>query len=434
MIFLFIIYLFVNYFFISKKILNVCTVGLLYILLSILFGKYTIEYSAQWVSQFDLSYARLSVKYLEYAYYTILLTIFFLQLFFPEKRLRNSTRINLKGLISANSSWILILILSIPLYLVFISIYFPVFQDKTFVSKYFQDRLAEFIPYRPFYTLSINSMSTLLFLQLNYFLLKNRNFNIYRVLVNKKFAKILFMSISLFFTAKRGQLFFPFFISLVSYLIYRRKVLGLTIFSSLALILISISRNINQLLTGTFKFEDALMSFSTSFFVSVRELARVLYSFEIGGYNYLYGKTYIAGFFSFIPTSINTLKANYNYMRYTSVISGQNPDDFGGMRSTFVGEAYINFGVFGIISCSVFFALLMYFVYLWIKKYSTDSFVYFLFTLWCLKLIIFPFYENGSAMLLFFLITILFMIIPSIKLSISRGRLALKLKFLNKNA
>ncbi|WP_422082725.1 O-antigen polymerase [Ulvibacterium sp.] len=431
MIIIFAAYLLIHYFYVSKKIFNVCTLGLFYIMLSIIFGKYTTEYSSQWVSQFDLNYTSLSLRYLKYAFVTILLTILFLQLWFPENKLKKSRRINVKNLISANSSWLLILGLAVPLYLVFLNIYIPVFEEKTFISKYFQDRLTEFIPYRPYYTLSINALSTLLFLQINYFLLNVRKVNLYRLLLNKKLGKILFMSATLFFTAKRGQMFFPFFISLVAYLIYRRKIIKLSVFGALALFLISIARNINQLLSGNFRFEDALMSFSTSFFVSVRELARVLSSFTEGNYEYLYGKTYVAGIFSFIPTSVNVLKANFNYMRYTSTISGQNPDDFGGMRSTFAGEAFINFNVPGIFIISMLFAVAIYLIYFWINKYSDNIFIYFLFTIWCLKLIILPFYENGSAMILFFLITVIFMIIPSLNIDLKKDKLLLRIRFLS---
>jgi hypothetical protein len=432
MIIAFIVYLFFSYIFFSKKIINLCTLSLVYIMVGIYVGENTIKFSSQWVRFTDFSFFELSVNYLKTGFYIILLSFIFYQIIFKERKLK---KINSQGfgyLFSINVSWALVITLVIPLYFVFFNIYFPVLEEKTFISKYFQDRLEDFIPYRPFYTLAINGLSTILFLQINYFLFTYKKISFLKLFMNKNFLKLFFICVSLFFTAKRGQLFFPIFISIISFFIYKKKILKLTFVGGLLIIIAAISRNFSKLINGDFVIEDVFMSLSTSFFVSVRELTRVLYFFNEGNHDLLYGKTYIAGLFSFIPTSINTLKANYNYMRYTSIISNQNPDDFGGMRSTYLGEAYVNFGQIGIILLPVFYALTIYIFHLLVKKYSYDTFIYYTATLWIFKMIILPIYENGSSMLLFFLITILFMILPSFKVVSKNDKLILKIMFLNK--
>jgi len=330
-------------------------------------------------------------------------------------------------------SWSLIILVSIPLYLVFINIYFPVFEDKTFISKYFQDRLNDFIPYRPFYTLSINGLSTILFLQINYFLFSFKKVSFLKLIKNKKFLKLFFLTITLFFTAKRGQFYYPIFISIVAYLIYKRHLVKLVLTSSFLIVLVGVSRNFSEVIKGEFSLEHTLMALSTSFFVSVRELTRVLFFFNDGDNSYLFGKTYIAGFFSFIPTRINSLKANYNYMRYTSIISNQNPDDFGGMRSTYLGEAFVNFGFVGIVLLPIFFALFVYIIHIFIKKYAINDFIYYIMVFWVFKVLVMPFYENGSSMILFFLITILFMFICAVRVISRDNRSILKITFLQKN-
>lgn len=432
MIIAFLGYLIFYYLFVSKRIVNLCSLSLLYILIGIYVGKSTIKFSAQWVRFYDLSFFDESVNFLTTGFYIVLVFFVFFQVLFQERKLKKSNSINFDKLFSINISWPLILVLALPLYLVFFNIYFPVFQEKTFISKYFQDRLEDFIPYRPFYTLAINGLSTLLFLQINYFLFSYRRVSLLKLFLNKNFIKLGFLAISLFFTAKRGQLFFPVFISIVSFLIYKRKVLKLTFAGGGFILVTAISRNFAKLMSGEFNFEDILMSLSTSFFVSVRELTRVLYFFEKGDYSLLYGKTYIAGLFSFIPTSLNSLKADYSYMRYTSIISNQNPDDFGGMRSTYLGEAYINFGLIGIIICPIIFALIIYLFHIIIKKYSSNNFIYFLATLWIFKMVILPIYENGSSMFLFFILTVIFMIIPSFKIKYKQNKMILRVLFLNK--
>ena len=429
-----IIYLIFSYIYISRRIINLCNLSLLYIMAGVYIGEFTINYSARWVNLNDFTYAENSIYYLKLGFYLVIFSILVLQILFKERNLKKSNSIAFGSLFSTNINWFLILLISIPLYLVFIDIYIPVFEDKTYVSKYFQDRLNEFIPYRPFYTLSINGLSTLLFLQINYFLFTSKKVNFLKLILNRNFIKLIFIMVSLFFTAKRGQLFFPIFISVISYLIYRKKIAKLSLFGSLMIILAGISRNFSKILEGDFRFEDIVMSLSTSFFVSVRELTRVLYHFNLGDHNFLYGKTYIAGLFSFIPTQINTLKANYNYMRYTSIISNQNPDDFGGMRSTYIGEAYVNFGKVGIVIIPFIFAFIIYIFHLLIRKYSYNNFIYYISTLWIFKMVILPIYENGSSMFLFFIITTIFMMLPSLKMVIKDNKLLLRILFINRKA
>jgi len=432
MIVAFSVYLFYVYFFSNENIVNLNTLTLFYILLCVLIGEQTIYYSAQWVGLTDFRFLGNSLFYLKTAFYIILCSILFFQLLTHESRFKKRDNYAIGDLIIKNIPWVFVIIISIPLYVVYIDIYFPVFQDKTFISKYFQDRLDEFIPYRPFYTLAINGLSTFLFMQINYFLFSYKKVSLKKLLLNKNFLKLIFLIITLFFTAKRGQLFIPVFISLVSYLFYKRKFIKLLVGGSSLIILAAISRNFSKVLNGNFTFDDVLMSLSTSFFVSIRELTRVLTAFNEKGSFFLYGKTYVAGFFSFIPTNINTFKEKYNYMRYTSRLLDGNPDLFGGVRSTFVGESYLNFGFLGIIVASFIFAYIIFFLSLHISKYSNHKFLYYLSTFWLLKLITIPIFENGSSMFLFFLIVSIFMVLPSLKIVSRNNKLILKLLFLNR--
>jgi hypothetical protein len=52
---------------------------------------------------------------------------------------------------------------------------------------------------------------------------------------------------------------------------------------------------------------------------------------------------------------------------------------------------------------------------------------------WIFKVLVMPFYENGSAMILFFLITILFMVICAFRIISRDNRSILKITFLQKN-
>ena len=433
MIIAFFAYIIFNYVLGAKKIISLCSITLLYIMVGIYIGESSILYSAKWVGFGGVAHIEKSILYLKVGFYICLLLFTILPFFFKEYSLKKSKNEGVKNLFVADVSWIVIILVSIPLYLVFINIYIPVFEERTFISKYFQDRLTDFIPYRPFYTLSINGLSTILFLQINYFLFSFKRVSFFKLLKNKKFLKMLFLTMTLFFTAKRGQFYYPLFISIVAYLIYKRHLIKLVLTSSFLIILVGVSRNFSEIIKGELSLEHTLMTLSTSFFVSVRELTRVLFSFNEGSHAYLFGKTYIAGFFSFIPTKINALKANYNYMRYTSIISGQNPDEFGGMRSTYLGEAFVNFGFAGIIVLPIFFSLFVYTIHILIKKYALNNFIYYIMVFWIFKILVMPFYENGSSMILFFLITVLFMLICAFRIIERDKRSILKITFLQKN-
>lgn len=432
MIIAFLTYIIFNYLLGAKKIISLCSVTLFYIMIGIYIGESSILYSSRWVKFDSVAHIDKSILYLKTGFYICVLLFAILPFFFKEYNLKKSKNEGVKNLFVADVSWILIIFVSIPIFLVFINIYIPVFEDKTFISKYFQDRLTDFIPYRPFYTLSINGLSTILFLQINYFLFSFKRISFFKLLKNKKFLKMLFLTITLFFTAKRGQFYYPLFISIVAYLIYKRHLIKLVLTSSFLIVLVGVSRNFTEIIKGELSLEHTLMTLSTSFFVSVRELTRVLFFFNEGNNSFLFGKTYIAGFFSFIPTKINALKANYNYMRYTSIISNQNPDDFGGMRSTYLGEAFVNFGNVGIIVLPIFFALFVYTIHILIKKYAVNNFIYYIMVFWIFKILVMPFYENGSSMILFFLITIIFMIICAFKIVNRNQRSILKITFLQK--
>ena len=143
MIVAFSVYLFYVYFFSNENIVNLNTLTLFYILLCVLIGEQTIYYSAQWVGLTDFRFLGNSLFYLKTAFYIILCSILFFQLLTHESRFKKRDNYAIGDLIIKNIPWVFVIIISIPLYVVYIDIYFPVFQDKTFISKYFQDRLDE---------------------------------------------------------------------------------------------------------------------------------------------------------------------------------------------------------------------------------------------------------------------------------------------------
>lgn len=94
-------------------------------------------------------------------------------------------------------------------------------------------------------------------------------------------------------------------------------------------------------------------------FSDLRDFAVVLSAWNG---DYTYGKTYLAGAISFVPSSISDFRHNWGIGRYTTRLTGLDQDEerpHGGLRSTFVGEMFFNFGIPGVIILSTLFGFLL---------------------------------------------------------------------------
>ncbi len=392
-------FLFYYYLLINKKIINLYVITLTYITIAFYVGIWTFDVAKLLVNPFNEDFLESAILLYNISFFSILSTLLLVVTIEASQKNRQQTNLysNLSKYVISDVPFSIILFFSIPIVLVFITIYIPVFQDNISVSKYFQDRIAEFIKYRPFYTLSINLLSIFLFMQLANLIVSHKR----RL---PQLLKIIFLILLLIGTGKRGQLFFPVFLIGLSYYMYKKKYFTLLGLFFGTVLLGSLLRMNSLMDFFNVSLYNLYQSFSSSFFVSIRELTRLLSFFDE---NFLYGLTYIAGFISFVPTAINPFKEEYNYMRYITYLSGENPDLFGGMRATFIGEAFINFGVIGVILISIMFGFLLFYLQRIISKHTIyKSFEYYLLLFLTFKMVILPLFENGSAMFLFFLITI----------------------------
>jgi hypothetical protein len=202
-------------------------------------------------------------------------------------------------------------------------------------------------------------------------------------------------------SAKRGPLLLPFAYLAFGYSFMKGSVKPL-IPATLAVITVAMMMN-QQVSLEEDLYLRSLSSLSTSFFVGVRELTRLLTIFDG---NLLWGRTYAAGLLSFIPTEWFAFKAEFNYMRYVALLGGADPNMYGGMRSSYIGEALINFGHFGIAVVSFLFAIVVSALDSWFMRsrwLSRNGIVGIVFGFAFFHMAIFGFYESGSSAILFFL-------------------------------
>ena len=93
-------------------------------------------------------------------------------------------------------------------------------------------------------------------------------------------------------------------------------------------------------------------------FSDIRDGAFILYGMEKLKITFLYGKMYLADFLSFIPTEFLKYREIYSYSNFTTKTL------FGwyghyGLRGGLFIAPYINFGFFGVISLSIFYAFIL---------------------------------------------------------------------------
>ena len=77
-----------------------------------------------------------------------------------------------------------------------------------------------------------------------------------------------------------------------------------------------------------------------------------------------WGKTYLAALLSFVPSSIFPFRETYGFGRYSLEILYLGDDSpiaptYGGLRPTFVGEAYLNGGIAGVVLFGVFLGVIL---------------------------------------------------------------------------
>jgi oligosaccharide repeat unit polymerase len=94
-----------------------------------------------------------------------------------------------------------------------------------------------------------------------------------------------------------------------------------------------------------------LSTFFGNSFSDTRDFAVVL-SFWDG--HFLFGKTYLAGIFAFVPRFLSSFRDTWALGVVTASMAGFSPEEHPGLRIGIAGEAYLNFGLIGACLLSLF--------------------------------------------------------------------------------
>lgn len=258
-------------------------------------------------------------------------------------------------------------------------------------AKYFDGYTNDYIKLRPLYVmaqqlLAVSGIFILLFL-----FSSNKR---------ERFAwagLLIFNTLVLVLTLKRGEIFLPFVVLFGGVLfglkkIDKRKCLYLlfaVVFLFVGAVLTEPSgkyrpftTQINQALLGKdvapandsreggmlsapviAREKRAVNKVVTDFFgVQIRETSRLIYNFDLMGQPYYYGKTFIAGIIGFLPTQYCSFKENYLISRVVLSLFEQDKETSGGPRVGIIGEGYINFDFLGVAIASTVLACIAWYL------------------------------------------------------------------------
>ena len=102
----------------------------------------------------------------------------------------------------------------------------------------------------------------------------------------------------------------------------------------------------------------------------MRDFAWILSGMDDG--QWLLGKTYIAGYLSFIPAFLMPFRETYSFGRVSPLLAGLDPTHHSGLRPPIFGEMYVNFGLPGLLIGGFIYGVAVGRVIRWISE-SLDA-------------------------------------------------------------
>jgi hypothetical protein len=98
----------------------------------------------------------------------------------------------------------------------------------------------------------------------------------------------------------------------------------------------------------------------------MRDFAWILSGLDDG--QWLMGKTYIAGYLSFIPAYLMPFREIYSFGRVSPLLAGLDPSHHSGLRPPIFGEMYVNFGLPGLLIGGFIYGLALGRVIRWMSE------------------------------------------------------------------
>jgi oligosaccharide repeat unit polymerase len=213
-------------------------------------------------------------------------------------------------------------------------------------------------------------------------------------------------------SGSRTAIFWPILNAIIIFLISKKRNISLILLSLFAFLFLSLVIYLGELRFGNISYIDSLSSFFSKVFYGnnfsdLRDFAWILTYWDK---QFIYGKSYIAAFLSFIPRSISDFREAWAISVYTSNLVGLDPNIHAGLRPGKFGEVYLNFGIPGVIILGFITGYILRFTDIAVKKElkNTININYTkLYSLTTLYLLISNFYITSSFWKFYILIFII---------------------------
>lgn len=171
---------------------------------------------------------------------------------------------------------------------------------------------------------------------------------------NKRSDKLLFVLFIMFtvMIGSRGGVIGPILGFLTSFVYYRmqgRVKIGKIILVCIGMLLLIVGLSFFR--AGSVSADILMDNFLVQIFYgnSFSDLRDFSWVLALWNGEYFYGKTYLAAFMSFIPSSFSHFRTEWSIGKVTAIMAGYNPKEHPGLRPGMFGESYLNFGIVGVI-------------------------------------------------------------------------------------
>jgi len=171
---------------------------------------------------------------------------------------------------------------------------------------------------------------------------------------NKRLDKILLFLffIATAFVGARAYLAQPIIYLFAFYVFFtmKGKINLLKVFG-IGFFVLVIGTSLSLIRDGEFSIGKMAEGFGSSIFFgnSYSDLRDFAWVYGYWDKSLLFGKTYLAGFMSFVPSFLSDFRTQWAAGRFTAVTVGFDPLEHPGLRPGLFGESYFNFGVLGVV-------------------------------------------------------------------------------------
>lgn len=169
-----------------------------------------------------------------------------------------------------------------------------------------------------------------------------------------------------FSTASRGTFLWPFVSAGLIYYSAKQKKLTLPRVLAICAALLVLAASLQSIKYGESPAWSGIQGevlHGNTFFGAMRDTGWTLAYFELGRYDFVHGKTILAGLLGFLPHGQGSFRSEYRWGTFALRVTGNDdPTTHYGLGQVMFADWYVNFGYSGVIIEGLIFGLFMRFI------------------------------------------------------------------------